>query len=444
MRQRFGKFTSDELKNIDSEELQLIAEVMDGSGDLWPYSRGGKWGPKIGKARDDVADYFVKKGAKKKPLLVPTSSGTASIHVALGGLGIEAGSEVIVSPITDPGSVTPIIVNNNIPVFADVDPESGLITPETVKDKLTSRTRAVIAVHLTGSPVDVPGIRSMLLEQGHDNVKVIEDVAQGLGATLNGVPLGILGHAGCFSLNSWKHITVGEGGFVLVHNDNDFNRCHNFSDKYRTRFANSDHAVHGRYKGVGLSLRMSEIQGAMLIAQLKRLDQNAAARYSFGMALEKAMLESPLMPQSHLEKSYPTFFGFMFTVNSPQKDYDEKSEIAEAVNAAFKNANLNISMGASYNHEDLPIYKYDLFKTKNFFPNSAKLWPAEEIANLIAEKEGQETRTYNYKDRTVICENAEDYLKRSFWLRMNETHRPEIAQKIVDIIVDVFRQSKII
>ena len=141
---------------------------------------------------------------------------TSSIQVALGGLQVPAGSEVIVTPITDPGTVTPILFHNAIPVFADVSATSGLITADTVKDVLTPRTSAVIAVHLTGSPVDVPDIRQMLNDACRNDVKIIEDVAQGLGASLNGVPLGMLGDAGCFSLNSHKHISVGEGGFVLL------------------------------------------------------------------------------------------------------------------------------------------------------------------------------------------------------------------------------------
>lgn len=409
----------------DAEKAQL-AEALD-SQDLWPYQSGG-FRTKMRQADEMVRARY---STDERPVwMIPTSSGTSSIHVALGGLQIAAGSEVILPPITDPGTVTPILFNNNIPVFADVDPASSLITPDSVEAVLTPRTSAVIAVHLTGSPADVPGIRQKLEGLGRQDVKIIEDVAQGLGATLDGVRLGTMGDAGCFSLNSQKHISVGEGGFVLVSDEDDFFRCHNYSDKHRNRFG-SNKPEHDRYEGPGHSLRMSELHGAMLIAQLPKLDGFAAARNAFGMAADDALSQAGFVPQAHLPGAFPTFFGYMFAT---QNEHDRQTRLNAAREVSQRIRHLGSSMGLSYNHEDLPIYQYPLFLKRNFFPNAQNLWPAEVVAAQMHE----EIEIGHYDYSAVSCPEAESHLKRSFWLRLDETHTPENGKEIAETIIDVF------
>lgn len=415
-------------------EEELLKEAMEDNS-LWPYGRGGVYAPMMRKASTMIEGHFSVNG--RQAYMVPTASGTSSIQVALGGLQIPAGSEVIVTPITDPGTVTPIIFHNAIPVFADVSPTSGLVTPKTVEAVLTSRTKAVIAVHLTGSPVDVPGIVKMLAGLGRTDVKIIEDVAQGLGASLDKVPLGMLGDAGCFSLNSHKHISVGEGGFVVLQNETDYHRSHNFSDKHRDRFNGSKiGGEHGQYEGPGHSLRMSELQGAMLVGQIPKLERIAEARNVFGKTLDACLSATTnFTPQEHLNDAFPTFFGYMFTTRN-EYDLDEKSDVIDKVKS--KLAHLGISMGGSYNYQDIPIYQYPLFQNRNFSANTENIWPAELLAATLYP---EEISLGHYDYKKMSCANAESYLRRAFWVRLHEGYTPAHAEEIANTIIQVFQDK---
>jgi perosamine synthetase len=410
-----------------TEEATAIADAL-ATQDLWPYLGSG-FATRMAKAQQMVEQRF--STPSRTARMIPTSSGTASIEVALGGLAIPAGSEVIVSPMTDPGSVTPIIFHNAIPVFADLSPTSGLITPDSVASVLTPRTSAVIAVHLTGSPVDVPGLRQRLDDLGRNDVKIIEDVAQGLGATLDGVPLGMLGDAGCFSLNSQKHISVGEGGFVLVSDEDDFHRCLNFSDKHRNRHGAAG-AEHQIYQGPGHSMRMSEMQGAMLVAQLPKLDAFAQARTAFGTTLDARLAATTgLVHQDHLPDAVPTFFGYLFSTRDVPGDTRKRDVIGEV-----RNRIRDIStIGGAYTSGDLPIYRYPLFQNRNFSVNAEGLWPAELLAAALYPGEIQPGH-YDYTQ--ISLPEAESFLARGFWVRLTEAHTPDHAEEIADAIIDVF------
>ncbi len=417
---------------FDNDEIEQIAKALN-TEDLWPY-QDGHFAPMMQQASDMISEIF--STGDKTARMIPTSSGTSSIQVALGGLQIPPGTEVIVTPMTDPGSVTPILFHNTIPVFADIDPVSGLITPDSVAAVLTPRTSAVIAVHLTGSPVDVPGIRARLDKLNRPDVKIIEDVAQGLGANLNGVPLGMLGDVGCFSLNTHKHITVGEGGFVLASDDDVFLRCHNYSDKHRNRFGAGDKTEHAQYKGPGHSLRMGELRAAMLVAQLPKLTAFAKKRNAFGTALDTRLrANSNLMPQSHLKGAFPTFFGYMFTT---QNEYDRtrKQSVAGQVNTQIRP--LGSSMGGSYNYKDLPIYEYPLFRNRQFTTVPDGDWPGEVMA---IKRSGGEIQEHHYDYTKVSLPGAESYLKRAFWVRMKENQSPADAEAIADIIINQFNAA---
>lgn len=433
---------------FDAAEEEALKRVLKRE-ELWPYDFRGGFAPEMQKAFDLVQQHFSRAG--QTAFMVPTSSGTSSIQVALGGLQIKPGTEVIVTAITDPGSVTPILFHNCIPIFADVDPDTGLITPETVRAKLTHRTSAVLAVHLTGSPVGIPGMRKMLNEEGYARVRIIEDVAQGLGASLDGTPLGMLGDAGCFSLNAFKHITAGEGGFVLLSNETDRHRCHNFADKHRNRFGLASDSEHAANRGPGHSLRMSELQGAMLAAQIPKLTRFAGRRTEIGLAVEKRLSEtSDLVTMAHLDKAVPSFFGLMFRTRG-DVDWDKKDEVVDEVKTQLQDINTSLSTGYTAASPDgernvrLPIYLYPLFQEpRNLTGIPDDLWPAE----LIAEKRdagNEEVEHYNYDNHYQAgdCPNTETYLQRMFWLRIHEGYTLEHAERIADTIVDVFVKAKI-
>ena len=191
------------------------------------------------------------------------SSGTAAVHTAVAAIDPEPGDEIITTPITDMGALSPILYQGAIPVFADVNPVTGNITPEAVRAALSERTKAIIVTHLFGNPADVEAIVEIAEPLG---VPVLEDAAQAFGASVGGRPVGTFGAIGAFSLQQGKHITTGEGGLVATSDPAHARRMRLFVNKaWPYGEAAPDHEF------LALNYRMSELQGAVGLAQLDRL-----------------------------------------------------------------------------------------------------------------------------------------------------------------------------
>ena len=192
-----------------------------------------------------------------------TTSGTASIHAAIAAVDPEPGDEIITSPITDIGALSPIIYQTAIPVFADVDPLTYNVTAETIAPRITRRTRAIIVTHLFGNPCDMGPILD--LARKHE-LPVIEDAAQAYEAECDGQLVGTIGDFGCFSLQQGKHMTTGEGGIVITRNEKYWRRLWLFVDK---AWGYGDPAPDHYF--LALNYRMTELQGAVALAQLEKL-----------------------------------------------------------------------------------------------------------------------------------------------------------------------------
>lgn len=192
------------------------------------------------------------------------TSGTAAIHTAIAAIDPEPGDEIITTPITDMGAITPIIYQTAIPVFADVDPETYNVTAETIAPKITPRTKAIVVTHLFGNPCEMKPILELAASK---NIPVIEDAAQAFCATYQGRVIGTLGDIGCFSLQQGKHMTTGEGGFVTAMNDRYTRRMTLFIDKaWGYGDPKPDHYF------LAPNYRMTELQGAVALAQLRKLE----------------------------------------------------------------------------------------------------------------------------------------------------------------------------
>ena len=213
------------------------------------------------------------------------SSGTSAIHAAVAAIDPAPGDEIVTSPITDMGAIVPIIYQTAIPVFADVDPVTGNITAETVRRAISPKTRAIIVTHLFGNPADLDGICEIGRLHG---IPVIEDCAQAYGATVNGRPVGTIGDIGCYSLQQGKHITTGEGGIVVTNNEAFARRMRLFIDKaWGYGDPKPDHYF------AALNNRMTELQGAVALAQLEKLSFSVAQRQAMGARLSKALEAIP-------------------------------------------------------------------------------------------------------------------------------------------------------
>lgn len=260
-------------RTFGAEEVELLREVLH-SGVL-TATKGEKAPLLTGSFAEMLPARFA----------VACSSGTAAIHAAVAAIDPEPGDEIVTTPITDMGALTPILYQGGIPVFADVDPGSGNVTAETIADRLSERTRAIIVTHLFGKPCDMAPIVALADQHG---VPVIEDAAQAYLAESGGARVGTIGAIGCFSLQQGKHITCGEGGLVVTDDDDYARRMRLFVDKgWGYGDPQPDHEF------LAVNYRMSELQAAVALAQLRRLPEMVDHRVAMAERLTRALTGVP-------------------------------------------------------------------------------------------------------------------------------------------------------
>ncbi|MCD6519308.1 MAG: DegT/DnrJ/EryC1/StrS family aminotransferase [Anaerolineae bacterium] len=224
-----------------------------------------------------------------------TSSGTAAVHAALGALRLDIAQEVISSPITDPGGVAPILWNNCIPIFADADPETMNVDPQSIAERITERTKAIIVAHLAGQPVDMDPI--MEVARAHQ-IPVIEDCSQAHGALYKGKLVGTIGDIGVFSLMGGKHHTAGgQGGMVITNNEEIYWNAKRFAD--RGKPFNSEEK---KNLFLGLNYRMTELEAVIGRVQLRKLDLVLEQRRSLAAQLAERMAD---LQAIHMGKVIP-------------------------------------------------------------------------------------------------------------------------------------------
>ncbi|TWD84668.1 dTDP-4-amino-4,6-dideoxygalactose transaminase [Kribbella amoyensis] len=207
----------------------------------------------------EFADYY------DVPYAVASSSGTSALHLAVAAVDPDPGDEIITTCLSDAGTVLPILAQNAVPVFADVDPSTGNLDPAAVRALITERTKAIIVVHLFGIPAPVAELRELADAHG---LVLIEDCAQAYltRCAPDGALAGTVGHLGCFSLQQSKHITAGDGGLTISSDAGLARRARLFADKAWPR--DTDERTH---LFLGLNYRMTELQAAVARAQLGRL-----------------------------------------------------------------------------------------------------------------------------------------------------------------------------
>jgi perosamine synthetase len=213
------------------------------------------------------------------------SHGTAAIHAAIAAIDPEPGDEIVTTAITDMGALTPILYQGAIPAFADVDSATCNVTAAAIERVLSDRTRAVIVTHLFGNPCDMTGIMELCRPRG---IPVIEDCAQAFLARHQGQTVGTIGDIGAFSLQQGKHITTGEGGLVVTNNPDYARRMFLFINKaWGYGDAQPDHYF------LALNYRMTELQGAVAVAQLAKLEAIVDRRIALAEELTKALGDVP-------------------------------------------------------------------------------------------------------------------------------------------------------
>lgn len=235
---------------IGEEEIEAVNEVMR-SGML-------AQGPKVKELEESFADYC---GVK---YTIALNSGTAAIHTGLHALGVKEGDEVITSPFTFVASANPIIMVGGKVVFADVSEEDFNIDAKEIEKKITGKTKAIIPIDLYGQIYDYQKIKEISENTG---LKILEDACQSVGAEQDGRRSGCFGHAAAFSLYATKNMMSGEGGVLVTDDEEVAERCKQFrhhGQSEKTRY---------EYWDLGFNYRMMDLQAAIALSQLKKIDE---------------------------------------------------------------------------------------------------------------------------------------------------------------------------
>ena len=270
---------------IGAAEANAAREVID-SGVLSRYL--GSWGedffggPKVKEFESACAKKFRVKHA------ITVNSWTSGLIAAVGAIGVEPGDEVIVSPWTMCASATAIIHWNAIPVFADIDRETFCLDPKSVEAAISPRTRAIMAVDIFGQSAPMRELRRLADQHG---LKIISDTAQAPGALYNGQYAGTLADIGGYSLNYHKHIHTGEGG-ILVTNDDDLAERMQLIRNHAEAVV-GDKGVKNLSNMIGYNFRLGEIECAIGIEQLKKLDSSVENKQRTAEALTLGLRDLP-------------------------------------------------------------------------------------------------------------------------------------------------------
>lgn len=239
--------------DIGPEEIAAVNDVLK-SGML-------AQGPKVAELEKAFAEYCGTKYA------AAVSSGTAAIHASLHAAGVGSGDEVITTPFSFIATINPILFVGAKPVLVDIDPETFNIDAAKLEKAVTANTKAIIPVHLYGQPSDYDELSAVASQHG---LKVIEDACQAVGAEYKGKKAGNLGDLGCFSLYATKNIMSGEGGMVTTNDEKYLAAIRRFRQ----------HGMTGPYEyaEAGYNYRMTDLQAAIAVEQLKKVNNFNAAR----------------------------------------------------------------------------------------------------------------------------------------------------------------------
>ena len=245
---------------VGEEEIREVMYVLN-SGYLYRYKVGQypRFQGKVVKLEQEMARRTQVRYA------IAVNSGTTALLTALVGLGVGPGDEVIAPGFTFVASISSIVYAGAVPVLAEVDRTLNL-DPEDIKSKITPRTKAIMAVHMMGNPSRLDKLGDIATK--HD-LFLVEDCAQAFGASYKGRPIGSMGHVGTFSFNVFKTVTSGDGGMIITDDDEVYRRCFAFHDQGHAPLRYGVEI--GKRAFLGLDFRYTELQAAVLLAQIRKL-----------------------------------------------------------------------------------------------------------------------------------------------------------------------------
>lgn len=275
---------------IDQDDIAAVTAVMT--------SDTLTCGPKIKELEDRLCEIT---GAK---YAVAVSNGTAALHIAAMAAGISDGDEVIVSPITFAASANCVLYCGGTPVFADIDNETYNIDPASIREHITDKTKALVAVDFTGQATAHDEIQAICKEH---NLLFIEDAAHAIGTKYNGKPVGSIADMTCFSFHPVKTVTSGEGGAVTTNDEALYQkllllRSHGITRNQEEMVHPTDDPWYNEQVTLGYNYRLTDIQAALLISQLSKLPLFSARRKEIVKQYDEAFSQ---IPEIQVQKEIP-------------------------------------------------------------------------------------------------------------------------------------------
>ena len=371
---------------LGNEERVLVNEVLD-SGNLSQFI--GAWdpdffgGPFVRKLEKDAAAYFGVRHA------LTFNSWTSGLIAAVGAIGINPGDQIIVTPWTMSASAMAILHWNAVPVFADIDPKSYCIDPEDVLRKITPKTRAIMSVDIFGQSANTEALMDIAKKY---KLKVISDSAQAPGAKRNGKFAGTLTDVGGFSLNYHKHIHTGEGGILVTDDDEIAQKCRLIRNHGESVVGEA--GIEDIRNIIGYNFRMTEIEAAIGVAQLPKLEPIVARRSAQAKFLSDGLsnlrgLTTPYVDpgNTHVYYVYPMQLDTSIILTPKEEILIRLNDLGlEGISTKYENIHL------------LPI-----FQSKRAYGNMGFPWSINEEGNSISYAKGICPEAEYLQDLSYIC-----------------------------------------
>lgn len=331
--EKANKFISYGRQSLDEEDIQAVIDTL--------RSPNLTQGPTIAEFERAIADYVGTKYA------IAFCNGTAALHGACYAAGIGEGDEVITSPITFAASANCVRYMGGTVIFADIDAQTYNIDPNEIRKNITPQTKAIIPVDFTGQPVDIDEIMGIAKEH---NLVVIEDGAHSLGATYKGRKVGATADMTMFSFHPVKPITTAEGGIIVTDNEAYYKKLLNFRSHGIEQVPYS-HEKGGWYyemTDIGYNYRMTDLQAALGVSQLKKLEKFIAKRQEIAKQYNEAFknVEGIKIPQQLADT------GSGWHLYMIQLEYANRKEVFDAMRSA------NIGVHVHY----IPVYWHPYYR----------------------------------------------------------------------------------
>ena len=367
-------------QSINEQDIEAVVNVLKSD-----YLTTG---PKIAEFERKVADYT---GAK---YAVAIANGTAALHAACYAAGIGEGDEVITTPITFAASSNCVLYCGGTPVFADINPETYNISSVDIERKITSKTKAIIAVHFTGQPCEMDQIHEIADKH---NLIVIEDGAHALGAVYKGKRVGTLSDMTTFSFHPVKHITTGEGGMILTDNPKLYERLKIFRTHGITREENlltkNDGPWYYEQRDLGFNYRITDIQCALGTSQMDRLPGFLEKRKKIAEQYNEAFAGNNQIQLPYQKEGCDNAWHlYVIRVKN-----GNRKEVFEKLRAA----------GIGVNVHYIPVYQHPYY------------------------------RSHGYAQ--VVCPNAEEYYKECISLPMYPDLKEEEQEYVIKKVLEYVR-----